>query len=73
MNIKEILLGEGLGDIQFGMTKNQVEAVLGKPDESETHIDNDDGEIFHSEHWHYDEYEISLAFDEIETLSLIHI
>ena len=34
-NIKEINFGEGIGELKFGMTKDQVSSLLGKPDEIE--------------------------------------
>lgn len=72
MNIEEINLGEGLGDIKFGMTREQVESILGKPDEvdvySDPEVDDED-----SESWHYDDLELSLSFDEESEWKLITI
>ena len=59
------MLGKGLGKIHFGMKRQELKAILGEPDEVET-IVNEDLEEDSSEVWHYDELEISAAFDELE-------
>lgn len=72
MDIKNIVLGEGLGQIKFGMTRDQVKAILGEPDDVDSYEDmdiEDDG----SESWHYDELELSLSFDEEEDWRLVTI
>jgi len=63
-NIKEIIFGSGIGDLKFGMTKNEVTVLLGKPDEIEN-IPGFEEEEVNEElvSWHYDELEISLVFD----------
>jgi hypothetical protein len=63
MDIKEIKPFEGLGEIKFGMTRNQVKKILGEPDETEKYPYTE-GEDDLTESWHYDEYEISFGFDE---------
>ena len=72
-NIKEINFGEGIGELKFGMTKDQVSSLLGKPDEIENipGIDEEVNDDLVS--WHYDNLEISLVFDRLYDLSLIHI
>ncbi|MDD2563926.1 MAG: hypothetical protein PHU27_06900 [Salinivirgaceae bacterium] len=61
-NLKEILIGEGLGEIRFGMTQKEVKKILSAPDEVEVipFSDEKDDAI---ESWHYDEHEFSLSFD----------
>lgn len=60
-NIKEINFGEGIGELKFGMTKDQVSSLLGKPDEIENipGIDEEVNDDLVS--WHYDNLEISLV------------
>jgi hypothetical protein len=60
---KNVLLGKGALDLVFGMTRDEVKAVIGQPDEVETFADDEDGQ---SEAWHYDEYELSATFDEAD-------
>ena len=62
---KEIIVGEGLGEIKFGWTPEKTISVLGEPTEKErvSYPISEDEELF-SESWHYDEYEISISFDE---------
>lgn len=72
MNIQEIKLGVGLGEIKFGMTRDQVKAILGEPDDVDQYSDSDiEGDS--SESWHYDEREISLSFDEDTDWKLVTI
>lgn len=65
MKNKEILPGKGLGELKFGMSRDEVLSVLGKPDDVDTY-DDDEIEDEGSESWHYDDLEISLSFDEEE-------
>lgn len=59
---KDILPGEGLGDLRFGMTRAEVKNILGGADEVEHHtLDEDAGT---TENWHYDDYDLSLSFEE---------
>lgn len=60
--IFEIKPGFGLGNIEFGSTRDEVKAKIGKPDEIETYDFSEDGDDA-SEVWHYDEYEMSLEFN----------
>lgn len=54
--------GKGLGDLTFGMTSKEAEALLGEAKEKEQHADVDDANEL-TENWHYDELELSLGFD----------
>lgn len=60
--IFEIKPGFGLGNIEFGSTRDEVKAKIGKPDEIETYDFSEEGDDA-SEVWHYDEYEMSLEFN----------
>ncbi len=63
-NLKEIRLGEGLGTLKFGATRDDVKALLGKPDETERYnLSEEEGD--ESEDWHYDARGISLSFEEV--------
>lgn len=70
--IKEIIPGEGLGIIKFGMTRDQLKLILGNADETET--DYTDGiEDEDIETWHYDELDLSVQFSESTDFRLISI
>lgn len=60
---KNVVLGKGAMDVIFGMTREEVKAILGEPDEIETYPDDEDGQ---SEAWHFDEHEMSATFDEVD-------
>ncbi len=59
----EIKPFSGLGDLSFGMTREQAESLLGAPTEKETFVLDEDFEE-RTEAWHYDERGLSLSFDE---------
>jgi len=61
--IKDIKSGLGLGIIKFGMSRDQVREILGEPDELELPPYSDEKED-QSETWHYDDFELSLGFDQ---------
>jgi hypothetical protein len=69
---KKIQPGEGLGDLKFGMTREQVTAVLGKPTESEIYSYTDDDSNM-TDSWHYDDLDLSLSFDEEENWRLVSL
>jgi hypothetical protein len=58
---KEIHPRTGLGQLKFGFTRDQVQAIMGEPDEVDQH---EDGEGNSAEAWHYDELELSVSFEE---------
>lgn len=61
--MKTIMIGEGLGDLRFGMSREEVKALLGEADEvSEFSYTDTDEDL--TESWHYDDLELSLSFDE---------
>ena len=72
MNTKEIKIGEGLGDIKFGMSREQVRAALGEPDDMDQ-FDDSELDDDASESWHYDELELSLSFDEDSDWKLVTV
>ena len=57
----EIILGQGIGEIKFGLTMDEVEAIMGKPEEVET---SEEDEEFEYEVWNYWEEGYSFYFDE---------
>ncbi|MBK9735470.1 MAG: hypothetical protein IPO92_11040 [Saprospiraceae bacterium] len=61
--IKEIILGSGLGELKFGMTREEVKKLVGKPDEVENLPGFDEEVNDELESWHYEESEFSLVFD----------
>lgn len=62
-NIYLIEEGQGLGVLKFGLERNEVELILGKPDEIESYSYSKDEEDL-TENWHYDDLDLSLGFDE---------
>ena len=69
---KIILPGEGLGRIQFGMSREVVRKIAGNPDEIESY-QHSGTESNKAEAWHYDEAEISFAFEEFNQWKLTSI
>ena len=64
--IQRILLGKGLDDLPFGATREEVESVLGKPEET----DEIDLKGEKSIAWHFWEMGISANFDESQDFRL---
>lgn len=69
---KNIIPGEGIGRIQFGMSRDVVRKIAGDPDEIEEyqHDDIDDSK---AEAWHYDDAEVSFSFEEFNDWKLTSI
>lgn len=63
MSNHTIIVGQGLGPVKFGMTRDQVRNLLGMPDEIEENVDMDEDLDEQAEAWHYDEVEASFSFD----------
>lgn len=61
--IKEVIPGVGLGSLKFGMSRDEVKALLGKPDDVESVPGFDEEVNDELESWHYDEHEFSIVFD----------
>ena len=61
--LNQIIIGEGFGSIQFGMTREEVKAIIGEASDVDSYsLDEKDTDI--SESWEYDELNLSLSFDE---------
>ncbi|MFB6317330.1 hypothetical protein [Saccharicrinis sp. FJH54] len=71
-NIQNIIIGQGLGDLRFGMSMDEVRDILGDPDEIEKYTDDEEDDNL-TETWHYDEQELSLSFDEMTGWILVTI
>jgi len=71
--VLDIKPGIGIGEIKFGLRRAQVVKVIGRADEIEEDKYEEDGQLIKSEDWHYDEYEMSLSFDEDENWLLTTI
>jgi hypothetical protein len=61
----DILPGEGLGELKFGMTTTDVQALIGTANETETLPDEDGNPMTV---WHYDELELSCTFEGPESI-----
>ncbi|NJO88476.1 MAG: hypothetical protein HC831_05540 [Chloroflexia bacterium] len=70
MEKAEIVPGRGVGEILLGMTQNQVENIIGKPDEIEE-VDYEDGESAIT--WFYYDLQIDLNFESEDDLRLSFI
>jgi hypothetical protein len=57
---KDIRLGKGLGKIKFGLTMEEVEELVGEPEEVE---ESDEEDEFEHQAWNYWEEGYSLYFD----------
>ena len=73
INVTDIKIGVGLGDIQFGCTKEKLKYLLGEPDEKDIYNASGEDDGFLTEAWHYDEYEFSVSFDEEDNWKLTTI
>lgn len=69
---KKVILGEGIGELIFGMNTDQVIALLGEPDEIENFEAAEDEDDV-AETWYYDELEMTLSFFEDADLVLDNI
>lgn len=69
IKVQRVLLGKGLDDLPFGASQEEVEAVLGKAEET----DELDMRGEKSIAWHYWEIGISLNFDEGQEFRLSSI
>ena len=65
-DIKEILPGEGLGDITFGIFREELQELIGAPSEIQKE-QTPEGKV---EHYHYDELELSVTFEEADNWEL---
>ncbi|WP_462250114.1 hypothetical protein [Ekhidna sp.] len=68
----EILPGIGLGKLKFGMTRDEVQKILGKPNHQEvTHYGEDESD--QSDAWEYHPLRLDLSFEEAEDWRLVII
>lgn len=73
MKNKEIKIAEGIGEVNFGMSPEEVSQLLGEADEINKQVYSDEDPDYYSIEWHYDQIEMSLVFDMLETLMLTTI
>lgn len=61
----EIIPGVGLGKLKFGMSREEVKAILGEPDHQQiTHYSDDESD--QSDAWEYHPLRLDLSFEEVE-------
>lgn len=69
-----IEIGQGFGSVKFGMSRDEVKNIAGDPDEIEKYDhDKVEGEGEGAEAWHYDDPEVSFAFEEFNDWKLTSI
>ncbi len=73
VNITDIKIGHGLGDITFGDNKEKIKHLLGEPTEADTFNASGEEDGYLTEAWHFDEDEFSLSFDEEDNWKLTTI
>ena len=73
MNINNITVGKGLGDIKFGCTRDELKKLIGEPSETDTYNASGEEDGFLTESWHFDEQEFSVSFDEEDNWRLTTI
>lgn len=73
INIKDVKIGIGLGDIEFGCTKEKLKYLLGEPTEKDIYNASGEEDGYMTESWHYDEQEFSVSFDEEDNWKLTTI
>jgi hypothetical protein len=73
VDIKEIIIGSGLGDVKFGCTKEKLKFIIGEPDEIDSYNASGEEDGYLTEAWHYDEHEFSVSFDEEDNWKLTTI
>ena len=73
MNINNITVGKGLGDIKFGCTRDELKKLIGDPSETDTYNASGEEDGFLTESWHFDEQEFSVSFDEEDNWRLTTI
>ena len=73
VNVKDIKIGHGLGDIIFGNSKEKIKHLLDEPGETDTFNASGEEDGYLTEAWHYDDQEFSLSFDEEDNWKLTTI
>ena len=64
---------QGLGEIKFGFSRNQIKEIVGEPSEVDAFKYDEDEDDELTEAWHYDEKELSFSFEEAEDWKLVNI
>ena len=73
VNVKDIKIGNGLGDVVFGSNKEKLKYLLGEPSEVDNYNASGEEDGYLTEAWHYDEHEFSVSFDEEDNWKLTTI
>jgi hypothetical protein len=68
--LKTIQAGQGLGSIKFGITRDELNKIIGEPDEVDSFSHSEDEDDV-TEAWHYDMLELSASFDQLEDWRLV--
>ena len=68
----DIKSGIGLGDIKFGVSREDLKGLIGEPDEVENYTLTGDEED-QTESWHYDELELSVSFLKKDAWKLVSL
>jgi len=64
-----IKLGRGLGDILFGISKDDLENLIGEADFEES-FENENPDLGESHVWHYNDTNLSFTFEELDNFKL---
>lgn len=67
--IKIIRLGRGLGSINFGISKDDLEEILGEPDHIDS-FENEDPNLGETHVWSYEKQQLSFTFEELDQFRL---
>lgn len=71
--LQNIEFNKGLGQLLFGMTRDEVKELIGEPFEIEKHEGVESNDMSAEEVWHYDQLELSIGFEEMEEWTLVSI
>ncbi|QXP59018.1 hypothetical protein [Olleya sp. HaHaR_3_96] len=66
---KKIKPGIGVGELKFGMSKNDAKKILGEPDSSEKYSYTNTEKDF-TENWYYSDLGLNISFDEEDNWKL---
>ena len=70
--LKHIVPGVGLGNLKFGMIRDEVKNLLGEPNDIDEYSYSDDDNDL-TEDWYYDDLYLSIGFDEEDNWKLVTI
>jgi len=71
--MSEIKIGVGLGNIKFGLTREELIKIVGKPNDKDIYNASGEEDGYLTETWHYDDDEFSVSFDEEDNWRLTTI